>query len=142
MFSYIWPIALAILSNVLYHICAKTTPEGIHPFASLTATYLTGAALSAVLYYVLAPQANLVRECSSLHWAPVALGIVIVGLEGGWLYAYKAGWQVNTGFIVQSAFVSVLLLFVGFFLYHEALSWNKLLGTAICLLGLVFINLN
>ena len=142
MFSYIWPIALAILSNVLYHICAKTTPEGIHPFASLTATYLTGAVLSAVLYYVLAPQANLVRECSRLNWAPFALGIVIVGLEGGWLYAYKAGWQVNTGFIVQSAFVSVLLLFVGFFLYHEALSWNKLLGTAICLLGLVFINLN
>ena len=142
MFSYIWPIALAILSNVLYHICAKTTPERIHPFASLTATYLTGAALSAVLYYVLAPQPNLVKECSRLNWAPFALGIVIVGLEGGWLYAYKAGWQVNTGFIVQSAFVSVLLLFVGYFLYHEALSWNKLLGTAICLLGLVFINLN
>ena len=142
MFSYIWPIALAILSNVLYHICAKTTPEGVHPFASLTATYLTGAALSAVLYYVLAPQANLVKECSRLNWAPFALGIVIVGLEGGWLYAYKAGWQVNTGFIVQSAFVSVLLLFVGNFLYHEALSWSKLLGTAICLLGLVFINLN
>ena len=142
MFSYIWPIALAILSNVLYHICAKTTPEGVHPFASLTATYLTGAVLSAVLYYVLAPQANLVKECSRLNWAPFALGIVIVGLEGGWLYAYKAGWQVNTGFIVQSAFVSVLLLFVGYFLNHEALSWNKLLGTAICLLGLVFINLN
>ena len=124
MFSYIWPIALAILSNVLYHICAKTTPEGIHPFASLTVTYLTGAVLSAVLYYVLAPQANLVKECSRLNWAPFALGIVIVGLEGGWLYAYKAGWQVNTGFIVQSAFVSVLLLFVGYFLYHEALSWN------------------
>ena len=142
MFSYIWPIALAILSNVLYHICAKPTPEGVHPFASLTVTYLTGAVLSAVLYYVLAPQANLVKECSRLNWAPFALGIVIVGLEGGWLYAYKAGWQVNTGFIVQSAFVSVLLLFVGYFLYREALSWNKLLGTAICLLGLVFINLN
>ena len=142
MLSYIWPIALAILSNVLYHICAKTTPEEVHPFASLTVTYLTGAILSAVLYYVLAPQANLVKECSRLNWAPFALGIVIVGLEGGWLYAYKAGWQVNTGFIVQSAFVSVLLLFVGYFLYHEALSWNKLLGTAICLLGLVFINLN
>ncbi len=142
MFSYIWPIALAILSNVLYHICAKTTPEGVHPFASLTVTYLTGAVLSAILYYVLAPQANIVKECSRLNWAPFALGIVIVGLEGGWLYAYKAGWQVNTGFIVQSAFVSVLLLFVGYFLYREALSWNKLLGTAICLLGLVFINLN
>ena len=141
MFSYIWPIALVILSNVLYHICAKSVPDGIHPFASLTVTYLTGAIASGILYYALSPHGNLVRECGRLNWAPFVLGIVIVGLEGGWLYAYKAGWQVNTGFIVQSAFVSVLLLFVGYFLYHEALTWNKLLGVVICLLGLVFLNL-
>ncbi len=141
MFSVIWPIALVILSNMLYHICAKSVPQGIHPLASLTATYLTGAAASAVLYYVLSPHADLIKEYGRLNWAPFALGIAIVGLEGGWLYAYKAGWQVNTGFIVQSAFASVLLLFVGFFLYHEALTWNKLLGVAICLVGLVFIDL-
>ena len=142
MYSYIWPIALAILSNVLYHICAKSTPESIHPFASLTITYLFGAVTSFVLYYILAPHGNIVKEFSKLNWAPFALGITIVGLEGGWLYAYKAGWQVNTGFIVQSAIVSVALLFVGFYLYREALTWNKLLGTFICLVGLVFINLN
>ena len=141
MFSYIWPIALVILSNILYHICAKSSPEGAHPFASLTVTYLTGAVVCGILYYVLAPRANLVKECSRLNWSTFALGIAIVGLEGGWLYAYRAGWQVNTGFIVQSAFVSVLLLFVGYFLYHEALTWNKLLGIVICLVGLVFINL-
>ena len=142
MFSYIWPIALAILSNVVYHICAKSTPENIHPFASLTVTYLFGAVASFIFYYILAPHGNIVKELSQLNWAPFALGAAIVGLEGGWLYAYKAGWQVNTGFIVQSAIVSVALLFVGFYLYHEALTWNKLLGTLICLVGLVIINLN
>ncbi|MBQ6428019.1 MAG: hypothetical protein IJK03_04515, partial [Oscillospiraceae bacterium] len=76
-----------------------------------------------------------------VNWATFLLGISIIGLEGVWLYAYRAGWQVNTGFLVQSAFVSVLLLFVGYFLYHEALSWNKLVGVFICLLGLFFINL-
>lgn len=141
MIAYIWPIALVILSNILYHICAKSAPEGVHPFASLTVTYLISAAASGILYYVLAPQANLVKECGKVNWATFLLGISIIGLEGGWLYAYKAGWQVNTGFIVQSAFVSVLLLFVGYFLYHEALSWNKLVGVFICLLGLFFINL-
>ena len=142
MFSYIWPIALAILSNVVYHICAKSTPEIIHPFASLTVTYLFGAVASFIFYCILAPHGNIVKELSKLNWAPFALGVAIVGLEGGWLYAYKAGWQVNTGFIVQSAIVSVALLFVGFYLYHEALTWNKLLGTLICLIGLVIINLN
>ena len=141
MLSYLWPITLVVFSNVIYQICAKSMPEGIHPFASLTVTYLTGAVVSGIFYYALSPQANLLKEYGRLNWAPFALGISIIGLEGGWLYAYKAGWQVNTGFIVQSAFVSVVLLFVGYFLYREALTWNKLLGVAVCLLGLVIINI-
>jgi drug/metabolite transporter (DMT)-like permease len=67
---------------------------------------------------------------------------VIIGLEVGWIFAYKAGWEVSTGFIVQSAVLAIMLLAVGFFIYHEALTWNKLLGVAICLIGLVFLNLN
>ena len=141
MTSYVWPIALVIFSNIFYHICAKSTPGDVHPFAALTVTYLTSALASGILYFVLTPQANLVKECGKVNWASIVLGVAIVGLEGGWLYAYKAGWQVNSGFIVQSAFVSVLLLFVGYFLYHEALTWNKLVGVVICLLGLFFINL-
>ena len=75
-----------------------------------------------------------------MNWAPFVLGIVIIGLEAGWLYAYKAGWQVSTAFIVQSAFLASVLLFVGFFLYHESLTGNKLVGVVICLIGLIFIN--
>ena len=51
------------------------------------------------------------------------------------------GWEVSTGFIVQSAFLAVVLIFVGHLLYHEAMTWNKLVGVGICLVGLVFINL-
>ena len=48
MFSYIWPIALVVISNTLYQICAKSVPEGMNPLASLTVTYLIGAAVSCV----------------------------------------------------------------------------------------------
>ncbi len=141
MLAYIWPIALVVFSNVVYQICAKSVPEGMDPFASLTVTYLVGAAISAVMYYVLGPRGNIFREYAKLNWAPLALGIVIVGLEVGWIYAYKAGWQVSTGFIVQSAFLAVALLLVGYLMYHEKLTWNKIVGVVICLAGLVFINL-
>ena len=141
MLAYIWPIALVVFSNVVYQICAKSVPEGMDPFASLTVTYLVGAVVSAVLYYVLGPRGNIFREYAKLNWAPLALGVVIVGLEVGWIYAYKAGWQVSTGFIVQSAFLAVVLLLVGYLLYHEKLTWNKIVGVVICLAGLVFINL-
>lgn len=112
----------------------------MNPFASLTVTYLVGAVVSAILFFALGPERNPVREYGKLNWAPFVLGVVIVGLEAGWIYAYKAGWQVSTGFIVQSAFLAAALLLLGYFHYHEALTWNKLVGVAICLIGLVFIN--
>lgn len=140
MFSYVWPIALVVLSNILYQICAKSVPEDMSPFAALTVTYLAGAAASAVLFFLLDRNMNLLKECSKVNWAPLVLGIVIVGLEAGWIYAYKAGWQVSTGFIVQSAFLAACLLILGYLLYHEALTWNKIVGVVICLIGLVFIN--
>ena len=141
MLSYVLPMVLVIVSNVVYQICAKSVPEGMDPLASLTVTYLVGAAASVILYYFLNNSGNLFQEYGKINWAPPVLGIVIVGLEVGWIYAYKAGWQVSTGFIVQSAFMAVALIFVGYMLYHEALTWNKILGVAICLVGLVFINL-
>ena len=139
MFSHIWPIALVIVSNIIYQICTKSMPEGLNPFASLIVTYLVGAAASAVLYFVLGSEGSLAKEYGKLNWVPFVLGIVIVGLEAGWIYAYKAGWQVSTGFIVQSAFLAIALLFVGYCLYHKSLTWNKLVGVGICLTGLIFI---
>ena len=44
MLAYAWPLLLAVISSVLYQICAKSVPEGMHPLASLTATCLVGAA--------------------------------------------------------------------------------------------------
>ena len=141
MLSYIWPIALIVLSNTMYQICAKSVPEGMDPFASLTVTYLVGAILSGVLYYALGNHSGLLKEYSKLNWAPIVLGIVIVGLEAGYIFAFKAGWQVSTAQVVQAAILAGVLLFVGWLLYHEAMTWNKIIGIVICLIGLVFINL-
>ena len=140
MFAYVWPIALVVLSNIVYHICAKSLPEEIDPFASLTITYLVGAVVSAVLYFITNRGGNLLKDVSRTNWAPFVLGVVIVGLEAGFIYAYKAGWQVSTASIVQSSFLTVALLFVGYLLYKEQLTATKLIGTVICLVGLYFIN--
>lgn len=140
MFSYIWPVALVVISNTLYQVCAKSVPEGMNPLASLTVTYLIGAVVSCALYYMLNRDANLFREVRLTNWAPVVLGIVIVGLEVGFIYAFRAGWQVGTTQIITSAVVAALLIFVGYLLYHEAITWNKIAGIIICLAGLVLIN--
>ena len=141
MFSYVWPIALVVLSNIVYQICAKSAPRGMDPLATLTVTYLVGAVVSGALYFLLHRGGNLLREYRALNWAPFVLGIVVVGLEVGFIYAYKNGWQVSRAAIVQSSFLAVALVLVGAILYREHITWTKLLGVAICLVGLVFINL-
>ena len=92
MFSYVWPIALLVLANTVYQICAKSVPEGMNAFASLTVTYLVAAAACVVFYFLFHSGENLIKEYEKLNWSPAALGIVIVGLEAGWIFAYKAGW--------------------------------------------------
>ena len=101
---------------------------------------LVGAGLSAVLFKAMNRGGSLLREYGKLNWAPFVLGLVIVGLEVGYIYAYKAGWPVSTAAIVQSAFLAAALLAVGALVYHEAVTPTKVVGIAICLVGLYFIN--
>ncbi len=141
MLTYFLPLLLVVASNVVYQICAKSVPKDMNPLASLTVTYAVGAIASLVLYFVQNRHGNYLHELSRLNFAPFLLGIVIVGLEVGWIYAYKVGWQVSTGSIVQSSLLAALLIPVGALLYHEPITWNKSVGIGICAIGLVFINL-
>ena len=140
MFSYVWPMALVVLSNTAYQICAKSVPGGMNPFASLTVTYLVGALASGLFYVALGDGGNILQEYTKLNWAPFVLGLVIVGLEVGWIYAYKAGWPVSIAFIFQSAILAGFLLMVGRMLYQEPVTLNKIIGIIICLIGLYFLS--
>ena len=138
--SMIWPIALVVFSNIVYQICAKSVPREMDAMASMTVTYLVGAACSALLFFALNRDSGLVLEYRKMNLAPALLGVSVVGLEVGFLYAYKNGWPVSTASLVQSAFLSIALILVGALLYQEAITPSKLIGAAFCLAGLYFIN--
>ena len=140
MLSYIWPIALVVVSNTVYQICAKSVPDAVHPLAALTVTYLISALVSAGLYYALNRGGSLIREYGQLNWAPFVLGLVIVGLEVGLIYAYKVGWAVSTASTVQSSILAVALVFVGGALYHEQVTPSKIIGIVLCMFGVWFIS--
>lgn len=138
--NYLLPLILVVASNTMYQICAKSVPSKMNPLASLTVTYSVGAVVSLVLFFVLNRDVNLIAEYKKLNWAPFGLGLSVVGLEVGFILAYKAGWQVSTIQIVQSAFLAVILIFVGYFAFKESITWNKLAGIVICASGLALIN--
>ena len=138
--SYFWPIALVVVSNVVYQVCAKSVPKEMDTMASMTVTYLVGAACSAALFFLMNRGGSLLQEYGKMNAAPVLLGISVVGLEVGFLYAYKVGWPVSTASTVRSAFLAIALLAVGALLYHEVITLNKVIGVVICLVGLYILN--
>jgi len=136
----LWPIALAVFSDIFYQICAKSTPNTLNPFASLTITYLVGSVVSAGLFFFTSNGQSILTECKGVNWTTFVLGLAIVGLEAGSIYMYKAGWNINTGYIVKSMILGIALIAVGYFVYKESFSVTKAAGIAVCLFGLYLIN--
>ena len=135
-----WPIFLAVFADVFYQICSKSTPANLNPFAGLTITYLVGAAITMVIFFITSGGQSLLTEWKSINWTTFVLGFAIVGLEVGSIYMYRAGWNINTGYIVKSIILAAALIVVGYFIYKEQLTMNKAIGIAACMLGLFFIN--
>ena len=135
-----WPILLIVGADIVYQICAKSTPAAIDPLASLSVTYAVGAVVSAALYFLLGRGGSLVREYTHLNWTAIALGVAIVGLEVGSIYLYKVGWTVSTGPLVKNICVMVAIVLLGALVYRETITPTKLVGIIICLIGVVIIN--
>ena len=139
---YAWPIGLIVLSNIFYHITTKTTPHEANAFLSLTVTYLVGGAVSFLVYFMTAGKGStLKQELMNLNWSSFVLGIAIIGLEAGFIFAYRTGWKVNAAQLVASSILAIALIFVGFFLFKENITLRHIIGILVCIAGLVIINL-
>ena len=142
MFAYLWPIALVMIANIIYQVSAKEVPAAMDAFASLTICYGIATLMTLVFFFIFSGGglSGLMAEYVKTNWAVIVLGITAVGLEVGYVFAYKNSWEVSLLYVIQSAIMAVMLLFVGYLLYSEGITWNKFAGIAVCLAGLIMIN--
>lgn len=137
---YFLPLLLVILSNTFYHITSKSTPADVNPLASLCVTYLVAAAATFVLMLI---RQGVAREelfpFKGINWTSFVLGICIIGLEYGYLWAYRVGWDISIGSLIANIALAVILIAVGLLLFKEKISATQLIGVALCMAGLVFI---
>lgn len=133
MLSYLWPLFLVIFSNTCYNICAKSTPQNIHPFASLTLTYLISGCISLILFFALSDSRDLLAEISKANWATYLLGVALVLLEAGWIYMYRAGWKISIAVVFSNIGLACTLLLVGVLFYKEVLTLRQLAGVLLCM---------
>jgi uncharacterized membrane protein len=140
MMLFYLAIGLTVVANVLYHVFLKVTPATVNPLLSLIVTYLTAAAATAAIYFFSPDKAGLAAGLKELNWASYALGVAIVGLEVGFMLAYRAGWNITLAGLVSSTTVSLLLIPVGLLFFRESLTAVNALGIALCLAGLILVN--
>lgn len=141
MWAMVYPIAIIVASNVLYNVCARSTPQGVNAFASLAVTYAVGAAVCFAIFFITAKDKNLSGELHKANWATFALGAVIVGLEIGYILAYRNGWRMNVLSVTANIILAVALIAVSLVFYKESITLKQLAGIALCAGGLVLMNL-
>lgn len=140
MFMYVFSIILIVASNIFYNICQKSTPQKANPFAALLITYLTAAALSFIAFHFYKPDKGFLQSFKDVNWTSIVLGIAIVGLELGYLMAYRAGWNISVGSLVANIILALMLVPIGILFYKEGFGMNKVLGAVFCIIGLILIN--
>ncbi len=138
---YLCSIILIVASNIFYHISQKSTPEKANPFGALLISYLIAALITGLALLFFRSNESVIQSFKQLNWTSLVLGISIVGLELGFLMAYRAGWNISMGALVANITLALVLIPVGILLYQEKFSWIKLIGALLCIGGLVLINL-
>lgn len=135
-----WPIGLIVFGSTAYQVGVKEISTGIHPLTALVLTYLSASFASFILYFFLAPTGeNRKKEIFSWNPSALGLGFSIVGIELGVVYMYRAGWTVQTSFILTNSLIVAALMAAGALFYKEKLKLRQLAGVVLTLAGIVCI---
>ena len=129
-------LALAIVCTVGYHLVLKLTPAGVNPLLSLLVTYALVTALFGVILLLAPGGFEWKQEVRQINWTALALAAVIVGLDLGFLFLYRSGFEVSLGALVTQSAAALLLLAIGVAVFREKLSAANAVGLVLCLAGL------
>lgn len=134
------PIALVVISTVFYHLFQKATPNNAHPLLALAVTYAIAAGVCIALLPFFPLRDGALLALRQLNWASVGLALAVVGIEIGFLLAYRARWNISVAALIANTTVAAILLPIGLLLFAEHLTTLQIAGMIICVLGLLLVN--
>lgn len=130
-----WPFALMVCTYVLYQLMLKLPRPGINILAFQTLAYAVALVAVSIPWWR-NPGVGSNRFESRDILVAVIFGLAVVGLEYGYVSAFRLGWPVNTTGTMVTAATAVILLPVGWLMFRETLSVINLAGIVCCVLGL------
>ena len=137
-FTFVGPPLLVIGGSLLYHVAAKSVPKTVAPLAALIGVYFT-ALVASLVAYAIANRTALSPISAIGHPTIAAVGLGVLMIELGFLLTYRAAWPVSMASVMINGIVAVLLLPVGAALFGETITFVRLMGVVLCLLGLTLL---
>ena len=132
-------MVLVIGGNLIYHLSQKSLPKGANPLYTMIIVY--GIAIIACAACALAYPSDktFLQSARETNLTVFLLGLSVAMIEVGFLFVYRAGWNVSTASITTSVTVTLMLIPIGVIAFKEHLSLRNVVGLLFCMLGLVLV---
>lgn len=137
--SYLVPLFVVIICNVCYHLISKNISNTTNTFIGLFITYGVACLISA-LAFLGTSKDYFTTEVTKISISNILLGLVVVGIEGGYILMYRGGWEISKGSLIANMCIAIILLIFGALLFKEGITIKKAMGVALCITGIFLIN--
>lgn len=141
MFSlpYLLPFIVTILGQVIYHIAAKQAITVKSPFELAAVAYTFGIIITCIIgiYTKQFSVIGLLQPQNLLFGASLGVGIVLI--EIGYIFAYRFGLSISIGSISSIAITTLILIPISMLLFSESLSIIRVIGIFLTITGIFLI---
>jgi drug/metabolite transporter (DMT)-like permease len=137
--SYLVPLLVVIICNVCYHLISKNISSTTNTFIGLFITYGVACLISA-LAFLITSKNYFITEVTKVSISNILLGLVVIGVEGGYILMYRGGWEISKGSLIANMCIAIILLIAGALVFKEGITIKKAMGISLCIMGIFLIN--
>lgn len=92
-----------------------------------------------MICFLFTKQGSLAQEWQAISWHYFLIGIMVPGVEVGFIAMYHSGWQVSKAALTADVLVTSLLVLIGMLVFGEHLSLINLAGVLCCFAGVILL---
>lgn len=137
--AFVAPFLLAVAGLATYHIAQKSIPDSAHPLALLAVAYGVACVACLALLPFFSDGRSIGAAFASVPWLVVVVALGMLGLEIGYLLAYRAGWKLSIAAVAAGSLAALILVPVGVLVFKEAITLARVGGIVLCLAGLALL---
>jgi len=139
MFWFFLPILIIVISNIIYDVSSKSINEELNAYAGITIIYSILSVFYFLLFEILNPAVSIGVEWSQFNWAVATFALASIGLESGYIFLFRAGWNISLGGMVCNILLAMCMVGVGQLFFHETVSLRQYAGVVLCIVGLFIV---